>query len=131
MDNKLLTVLISIHKKWADMIFSGEKTIEIRKSIPRKIDCPFTVYLYETKSTGKGEIIGEFTCNCIVSSHIYEEFTEDSKLTLDELRKYGNSKEIYGWHITNSKKYKKPIPLSKNEKAPQSWRYYTQQKKTI
>lgn len=32
-------VLISIHPKWCELIFSGEKTIEVRKTAPKCYDC--------------------------------------------------------------------------------------------
>lgn len=41
-------VLISIKPKWCELIASGEKTIEIRKTKP-KIETPFKVYIYCTK----------------------------------------------------------------------------------
>ena len=41
-------VLMSIHHKWCKLIFSGEKTIEVRKTAP-KLETPFTVYVYCTK----------------------------------------------------------------------------------
>lgn len=46
------SVLLSINPKWAYLIENGEKTIEVRKTIPRKIiniSKPFRVYLYVTK----------------------------------------------------------------------------------
>ena len=52
------SVLISIQPKWCELIASGKKTIEVRKTRP-KIDTPFKVYIYCTKakeyfSTGGG-----------------------------------------------------------------------------
>ena len=41
-------VLMSIHPKWCELIFSGEKTIEVRKTAP-KLETPFKVYVYCTK----------------------------------------------------------------------------------
>ena len=43
-------VLISIQPKWVEKIASGEKTIEVRKSIP-KLERPFKVYIYATNGT--------------------------------------------------------------------------------
>lgn len=40
------TILMSIHPKWCEKIFSGEKTIEVRKTAPKP---PFKVYIYCTK----------------------------------------------------------------------------------
>lgn len=41
------SVLISIRPKWCELIASGEKTIEVRKTAPK--DVPFKVYIYATK----------------------------------------------------------------------------------
>ena len=42
-------VLISIQPKWCQMIASGKKTIEVRKTKP-KIDTPFKCYIYCTQA---------------------------------------------------------------------------------
>ena len=72
-------VLISIQPKWCELIASGKKTVEVRKTKP-KIDVPFKCYIYCTKDYSLGEfytsqddfampvqgkIIGEFVCECI------------------------------------------------------------------
>lgn len=86
-------VLISIQPKWCELIASGEKTVEVRKTRP-KLKPPFKVYIYCTKNKDKkidswlnlycdsrevttdikleepcyqlnGKIIGEFTCQQI------------------------------------------------------------------
>lgn len=41
------TILMSIHPKWCEKIFSGEKTIEVRKTAPKP---PFKVVIYCTKA---------------------------------------------------------------------------------
>ena len=41
-------VMISIQPKWCELIASGKKTIEVRKTRP-KIDTPFKCYIYATK----------------------------------------------------------------------------------
>lgn len=69
------SVMISIQPKWVELIASGEKTIEVRKTRP-KIETPFKCYIYETnwkdnsywknKHKGKlGKVIGEFVCDRI------------------------------------------------------------------
>lgn len=74
------SVLISIRPKWCELIASGEKTIEVRKTRP-EIETPFKCYIYETKArsdmptfvdedghvlyTGRGQVIGEFVCDRI------------------------------------------------------------------
>ena len=46
------SILLSIKPKWVAKILNGEKTIEIRKTMP-KCDLPITVYIYCTKDKGK------------------------------------------------------------------------------
>lgn len=86
------SVLISIQPKWCELIASGKKTIEVRKTMP-KIDTPFKCYIYCTLSGSneffkedckgdiaewnrskmalkKGKVIGEFVCDEITMSFV-------------------------------------------------------------
>ena len=73
------SVLISIQPKWCELIASGEKTVEVRKTRP-KLDTPFKVYIYCTHNGTtlkekfkniytdfSGKVIGEFVCDCITN----------------------------------------------------------------
>lgn len=157
-------VLISIHPKWCKLIFSGEKTIEVRKTAP-KLETPFKVYVYCTKermtrvpsmyaylhknepracaeygtietwgeigdvivnphlaskhvSFGMhGKVIGSFVCDRITNIHCYSD-TKDTSiyepktcLTGEEICKYLNYEDGYGWHITELKLFDKPREL--------------------
>lgn len=69
-------VMLSLRPQWCELIFNGEKTIEVRKSRPY-IPTPFTVYVYQTKHKGGnatvrevlnsvyggGKVIGSFVCD--------------------------------------------------------------------
>ena len=46
------SVLISIKPKWCELIASGKKTVEVRKTRP-KLETPFKCYIYCTKNTKK------------------------------------------------------------------------------
>ena len=48
------SVLISIQPKWCELIASGKKTVEVRKTRPN-IDGPFKCYIYCTKPKGKND----------------------------------------------------------------------------
>lgn len=48
-------VMISIHPKWCEKIYRGEKTVEVRKTRP-KLETPFKCYIYCTKA--KERLIG-------------------------------------------------------------------------
>lgn len=74
------SVMISIKPKWCELIASGKKTVEVRRTKPN-IDIPFKCYIYETKARsdmptfvdedghvlyiGRGQVIGEFVCDRI------------------------------------------------------------------
>lgn len=86
------SVLISIKPKYCELIASGKKTVEIRKTRP-KLETPFKCYIYCTlqdcneffKDTlnsdiskwnsgkwfdKKGKVIGEFVCNHITNIEV-------------------------------------------------------------
>lgn len=64
------SILLSIKPKYVELIASGEKTIEVRKTAPQEV--PFKCYIYETKGQyvkfthgahtkygyGRGKVIG-------------------------------------------------------------------------
>lgn len=50
------SVLLSIQPKYCELIASGKKTVEIRKTRP-KIETPFKCYIYCTKQNVPGEIL--------------------------------------------------------------------------
>ncbi len=54
---KMKSVMLSVQPKWCGLIANGEKTIEVRKSIP-KLETPFKCYIYCTKS-GRPLVFGQ------------------------------------------------------------------------
>lgn len=57
------SILISIKPQWCELIASGEKTLEIRKTKPKQLTPPFKCYIYESRVRKK--VIGEFVCDSI------------------------------------------------------------------
>ena len=131
------SILLSIKPKYVELIASGQKTIEVRKSAPQEV--PFKCYIYETKGQyvkfthgahtkygyGRGKVIGEFVCDritdiSVVVRNCNENYNEvyhndeckGSCLTWKELQEYGKDKPLYGWHISDLKIYDKPKELS-------------------
>lgn len=133
------SVLISIQPKWCELIASGIKTIEVRKTRP-KVDTPFKVYIYETnwkdntywKNYHKdklGKVIGEFVCNeiywvtqtlsggiavadmdwCVIDP---DWFREASCLTDEEICNYLKDNDGFAWLISDLKIYDEPKDLS-------------------
>lgn len=134
------SVLISIQPKWCELIASGKKTVEVRKTKP-KTDVPFKCYIYQTKlrwvytllhalgffaiarrlARGVGKVIGEFVCDSVKMSLVgydengcpsYWDILDGSCLTPNELVCYGEWKTLYGWHISDLVIYDKPKELS-------------------
>lgn len=125
-------VLLPIQPKWCELIATGQKTVEVRKSAP-KLETPFKCYIYETKAQyvtyqkgaltkygyGRGKVIGEFVCDCIEKEHV--EFTACANIgrlywccmSLSELTAYiGKGDYAFYWHISELKIYDKPKELS-------------------
>lgn len=89
-------VLISIRPKWCEMIASGKKTIEVRKTAP-KIETPFKCYIYCTNNgdtlysvNGKVQPCNSFEINLKENSRVSElngyvigEFVCDEIKTID------------------------------------------------
>lgn len=134
------SVMLSIQPKWCELIASGKKTIEVRKSRP-KIDTPFKVYIYETTAKrkrlmsgikiivgryGRGKVIGEFVCDCIdefaCDSRAHRKLSEwGSCLTEQEIRDYCNGQDLYGWHISELKIYDIPKALGEFWAYNEEW----------
>ncbi len=121
-----IAVLISIRPKWCELIASGKKTIEVRKTCP-KLETPFKVYIYQALpkwgdwNERDGRVIGEFVCDKIDKIRVFENGTvqfwmlnnlHNSCLEYDELADYiGWGKHGYGWHISDLVIYDKPKEL--------------------
>lgn len=128
------SVLISIQPKWCELIASGKKTVEVRKTRP-KLETPFKVYIYQTVDGGAkydrivssglicGKVIGEFVCDRIIDIPYSEYFVdyyhtmpqEDLEATcvcMGYIDTYLLSKNGYGWHISDLVIYDKPRELS-------------------
>ena len=121
-------ILMSIQPKWLVKILNGEKTMEIRRSVP---DCklPIDVYLYCTKgkpyisqkSRSKftklmnGKVVAKFTLNI---SQAFDSalgnpgiYTKANFGDIDVVQ-YGKGKILYAWHIDNLVIFDKPKELS-------------------
>lgn len=77
------SVMISIKPKWCDLIVSGKKTIEVRKTRPR-IKTPFKCYIYCTKPSKKYQTVSG--CMVLNDDELYRHPTQGVK--------YGTSIEL-------------------------------------
>jgi predicted transcriptional regulator len=123
------SVLISIQPKWCELIASGKKTVEVRKTKP-KLETPFKCYIYETQGRtetpwidedgheifkGRGQVIGEFVCDTFITDRT---FGHDALLRAAacmsdvDAAVYCTNNEMYAWHISDLVIYDKPKELS-------------------
>lgn len=133
------SVLISIQPKWCELIASGKKTVEVRKTKP-KLEPPFKAYIYCTQGLFQDlgvignemyqkrmKVIGEFVCDDIAKilnfvTHFGVEGRPERELNtiarascldyMDMLEYLGTDKDGYAWHISDLKIYDHPKKLS-------------------
>lgn len=121
-------VLISVQPKWCELIASGKKTIEVRKTRP-KINMPFKCYIYMTATkercryweyitayqnrkgdilNGSQKVIGEFVCDEIIKIIAYPEKEDTFAI---EYEKGLDAMEQSCLSIKEAEKYAKGKPL--------------------
>ena len=135
------SVLLSIKPKYCELIASGKKAIEVRKTKP-KLDTPFKCYIYCTQDfanfatktkrsemwigeplnsvskghyLGNGKVIGEFVCDTIITDRTFGHdpmFKALSCMNDAEIASYCTANEMYGFHISDLAIYDQPRELS-------------------
>lgn len=129
------SILMSISPQWCELIASGKKTIEVRKTAPK--ETPFKVYMYETKGKrgkpywinnlngehsargfkryyyeGSGKVICEFVCYKVDTIDGADaEIEKASCMSLGDLYRYAKGKDLKALHISDLKIYDKPKEL--------------------
>lgn len=119
-------ILMSIKHKWCELIFSGDKTIEVRKTAP-KLKPPYKAYAYESigQGEGAGAVVGEFVCD---EKHdiqftgasytinndmsLTNSIARQSCLQFDDMFSYLGAKGGAALHIVKPKRYDTPKELS-------------------
>lgn len=135
---------MSIRARYAALILSGQKTMEIRKTAPKDLreNCEITVLLYESKREGgRGVIVGSFVCRNIrlVTKAEVREVCRRACLNREELQAYAERPQrilgtgngtltpggrVYAWSVEEPVTFDKPMFLRdvKVSCPPQSWR---------
>lgn len=135
-----MNILLSIHPKYAAMIYAGEKKLEFRTNIPRKYNlfdemAPFDdyIFLYETAPifavTGWIKVDSYINVNKILTGDrkdLKRMIINDGRLTLEQIKGYKPNLQMWGWHIADAYNFGRKEFITKfspNEKPPQSWCY--------
>lgn len=137
-------LMMSIRPEWCRKIFSGEKTVELRKSVPdsRRLDWeyPFKVLVYCTKNRRDwtkedagtyGKVIGEFTCSGIIwatkDGKPKEHVLQAACVSSVQYAEYtaGRAVQVFGFKIENPVRYQRPRELVEYglSRPPQNWCY--------
>lgn len=126
------SIVISIKPEFADLIFSGEKSVELRRAIPKDVPSSTEIYIYASSPiqsiVGKAEIKR-------VEAHplnkLWEKIGDKAGISVDYFNKYFDGKEVgYGLVLNNVKKFSSPFHLRSLKKhfnfhPPQSYMYTT------
>lgn len=140
-----MNIILSIHPKWAKLIYEGKKTIEWRKTLPKRADGFTRIFLYETapvcKVTGYVLFYGHDTVspknNCIKNVNGYAICKAEQDVAMALIVKYGcvsrkdlvkyqgDSKSIFAWAVNSPRKFNTPRSLAdfNLNRPPQSWCY--------
>lgn len=113
-----------------------EKTIEVRKTVPKDKDWDKKVIIYCSKSKKSfakipkeyqslmgrlsGKVIGEFVCDTIITDRTFGHnpmFKALSCMSDAEIASYCTANEMYGFHISDLVIYDKPKELSDFRKS--------------
>lgn len=138
-------IIISIRKKWWDLMVNGEKTLELRKSAPMKFiksngceekrdmrrklrkwifkkNLICYVYVPEEKA-----ICGRFSCPGIeeLNTNSVEDRSKVPHEYQERYRQQGSG-SLFGWKvgIVEAFKEKKPLSAYGLKRPPQSWQYF-------
>jgi predicted transcriptional regulator len=126
-------VFISVKPEFVEKIFSGLKTIELRKSSP-KISTGDLVIIYSTSPVM--EIVGTCRVKEIISTtplKLWNQYSD--KMGIDKKRylEYYEGKDVaIGIGLKDKRKFSTPVPLEKFRKKfenfhpPQTFRYIDQ-----
>lgn len=129
-----MNVLLSIHPKYAAMIYAGEKKIELRTTIPRKYElCEDYIFLYETAPifavTGWIKVSDYINVSKILNGDrkdLKRMIINDGRLTMEQIKAYKPNLQLWGWHIKEAYSWGRNeyiTRFSPSEKPPQSWCY--------
>ncbi len=126
MKQKPTKILLSIKPEYAELIFSGKKTFEFRRTIFKEQNVK-TVVVYASSPVQK--VIGEFQIDSILKLDLKNlwKLTKESAGIEEEFfyEYFINKTNGFAIKIAATKKYKKPLCLKEdfNLSPPQSFLY--------
>lgn len=118
-------ILLSLKPEWWELIRSGQKTLEIRRTRPVGVELPVRVIVYVTAP--QSAVVGEFLCGNIIrnTKANFPNLMRRSLVPLAELEKYADGNDLFAWTVHDPVQYDRPMLLSDLgvDEPPQSWQY--------
>ena len=130
MDAAARPLIISLKPRYADLVFSGEKTVELRRRMPQEFENR-QAFIYVSQK--RMALYGGFRIGNILRakpSEIWQQVSHMACLDKTSFDAYYADLEIaYALEITDVWEFEEPIDLKTLRRrfgsfvAPQSWRY--------
>ena len=133
----MINILLSVRQPFSRKILSGEKTLELRKNMPRLRGREFeTIWLYESGKDGERAIIGK--CRLALCLLLNKEVSPDSlsavcKSACVTEEHIFNYIPCFTWVVRYPVRLPHAVPLSAIglTRPPQSWQYITDEQAAI
>lgn len=120
-------MLLSVHPHWADLILSGDKRIEFRRTPPRREVA--TVVLYSTQPVG--QIVGYFDVKGVhvgSPTSVWERFGDSGAVPRRFFREYfRDRRQAVAIEVSRAARLREPLSIDVVgcEIPPQSFQYLT------
>ncbi len=114
-------IIMSIKPKWFDLIASGKKTIELRKSRPMRNYRLLWFYV-----SGTGQVKGSAIVTSVFEIDILfygRSMEQQSCVPLNFAASYAGQNPLYAWRIENFQPVSLPLSAFGLKRPPMSWRY--------
>ena len=120
-------ILLPIHPNWANLIYEGRKTVEVRRRFNPTVE-DTTVLFYETQPVGMvtGQAVITRVEPATVGDLLDEAMETHTCIPRPDLLKYANgATQLSAIHLADAHRFKQPLPLSDLGVglAPQNYRY--------
>lgn len=120
-------ILLPIHPNWANLIYEGRKTVEVRRRFNPTAE-GMTVLFYETRPVGMvtGRAVIARVEPATVGDLLDEAMETHTRIPRPDLLKYANgTTRLAAIHLIDARRFTRPFPLSDLGVglAPQNYRY--------
>lgn len=124
------SILLSIKPEFVDLIFSGQKTVELRRVVPKNVSIETEIIIYASSPTQC--IVGRATVKKVEAHPLEQLWTKighKSGITFDYFLEYFNGKDIgYGLVLKDIERFTNPYHLTSLREQldfypPQSYMY--------